>query len=275
MKRSLTAMILVLVFVFLVVGAAYAATVSTGGVSLTYPDYPLNEPGLASCDPANDPSANTVSLNGIPEGADVTVHFLYSAPFSGSPVPWNTITYNDVNGGNLVVPVSYPDVSAWPGYDAATGERSIGMGVQVSVLADDGALIKLSAKWWVRCAPPPPQPPTGNEGCTPGYWRQDQHYDSWAATGYSPSDDFEAVFGVDASFSPTDLGTAVALGGGGENALARHAVAALLNAANPDVAYAYTAAEVIAGVQDAYASGEFEAFKDALDAANNAGCPIN
>ncbi len=34
------------------------------------------------------------------------------------------------------------------------------------------------------------------EGCTPGYWKVCQHLDSWVATGFSPSDTFNAVFGV-------------------------------------------------------------------------------
>ena len=49
----------------------------------------------------------------------------------------------------------------------------------------------------------------------------------------------------------------------------------MLNAASPDVNYFYTVAEVIAGVQNAYATGDFEPFKNQLDFANNAGCPLN
>ena len=33
------------------------------------------------------------------------------------------------------------------------------------------------------------------EWCSPGYWRQEQHLDSWAATGYSPDALFFDVFG--------------------------------------------------------------------------------
>ncbi len=46
--------------------------------------------------------------------------------------------------------------------------------------------------------------------------------------------------------------------GGGVNALARHAVAALLNASNPDVDSDFTVAQVIALVQEAIESGDFE-----------------
>ena len=37
--------------------------------------------------------------------------------------------------------------------------------------------------------------PPGGEGCTPGFWKQEQHFDSWV--GFAPTDSFDAVFGVD------------------------------------------------------------------------------
>ena len=113
----------------------------------------------------------------------------------------------------------------------------------------------------------------GGEGCTPGYWKQDHHFDSWAATGYETHDDFDDVFGVTSSGDWTLL-EALKAKGGGEKALARHAVAALLNASNPDVDYAYTAAEVIALVQSAYGCCNFEAIKNLLEYQNELGCPF-
>ena len=120
----------------------------------------------------------------------------------------------------------------------------------------------------VTCTPPD----DGGEGCTPGYWKQAHHFDSW--TGYSPTDDYETVFGVDASFDKDLLG-ALEQGGGGEKALGRHAVAALLNSASGGVSYDYSTGEVIALVQDAYATGDFEGAKNLLAAANESGCPLN
>lgn len=121
--------------------------------------------------------------------------------------------------------------------------------------------------------PPPPTetPPPAGQGCTPGYWRQDHHFDSW--TTYSPSDSYDATFGVDGSFAT--LLDAVWARGGGENALARHAVAALLNAASPGVDYLYTEADVISMVQSAYASGDFEGIKNLFAAENEMGCTLN
>lgn len=111
------------------------------------------------------------------------------------------------------------------------------------------------------------------DGCTPGYWKQKHHFDSWV--DYSPTDSFDAVFGV--SGVGGTLQNALKAKGRGINALLRHTVASLLNAVNPDVnAVAYpTPAAVIAAFQGAYASGDYETQKDLFEEANEAGCPLN
>ncbi len=88
----------------------------------------------------------------------------------------------------------------------------------------------------------------------------------WAATGFAPGDNFDAVFGVNYFNPDVTLQTAVNLGGGGVNRLARHGTAALLSAAHPEVSYPYTVAQVIAFVQSGNA--------DPLAAANELGCSI-
>lgn len=119
------------------------------------------------------------------------------------------------------------------------------------------------------------------EGCTPGYWRQEHHFDSW--TDHSPSDLFSSVFdrvitvrtgGRSTKADPTLL-QAVWAKGGEVNALARHATAAILNAASADVDYQYSHAEIVTMVQDAIDSGDFETAKNALANANEAGCDLN
>jgi hypothetical protein len=92
---------------------------------------------------------------------------------------------------------------------------------------------------------------------------------------FGPADDFNTVFGVTAGFDPHTLLDAVWLGGGGEEALARHAVAALLNASNPSVSYMYTPSQVIALVQQAYNTGDFETIKNMFEAQNETFCPLN
>jgi hypothetical protein len=117
---------------------------------------------------------------------------------------------------------------------------------------------------------PPPPPPSDFAGCTPGFWRQAQHFQYW--TGYGPGDSFATVFGV------TRTGTLlqnVRATGGGANALARHAVAALLNAASAEVEYTYSVAQIIAAVQGAFATGNFESVKNDFEAANELGCTVD
>ena len=121
----------------------------------------------------------------------------------------------------------------------------------------------------------PPPPPPGDEGCTPGYWKQPQHFDSWE--GYGRNQEFEQVFAVNVPGDPTLL-EALKAHGGGINALERHAVAALLNASSSGVDYPLTEAEVKAKVKAAIDSGDpaiIEATKDELAQYNELGCPIS
>lgn len=115
------------------------------------------------------------------------------------------------------------------------------------------------------------QEPTGGEGCTPGYWKQEQHFGSWPfGTGTA----FNSIF-VGSSYTGSFL-QAVNLTGGLNNQLIRHAAAAYLNAANPDVDYEYTVDEIKAIFfgTGAYSGMSVEERKDLLAAANEAGCPL-
>jgi hypothetical protein len=123
----------------------------------------------------------------------------------------------------------------------------------------------------------------GDEGCTPGYWKN--HLSSWGATGFSPGQTVETVFDVPNAFGLDNvtLLQALSLSGGpgvlgGARLLLHHAVAALLNASHPGVEYPRRPADIIADVNSALASGSRStmlALKDALDADNNRGCPLN
>lgn len=114
------------------------------------------------------------------------------------------------------------------------------------------------------------QRPANAQGCTPGYWKQSQHFDAWVK--YRQTDMYNSIFSVSYVKSLLDaLGT----GGGGEKALGRHAAAALLNSVHPNVAYYYTESEVIRMVQDAYRTGDFEGIKNLLAAENEKSCPLN
>jgi hypothetical protein len=121
------------------------------------------------------------------------------------------------------------------------------------------------------------------EGCTPGFWKQDQHFDSW--TGFLPSQTLESVFDVPDSLGLDNatLLQALNFGGGpgvlgGAQILLRAGVAALLNAASPGVDYPLSTAEVISAVNGALASGDRDTMLDlagVLDANNNLGCSLS
>jgi hypothetical protein len=119
-------------------------------------------------------------------------------------------------------------------------------------------------------------------GCTPGYWRQDQHFGSWINPPYSPVNPlttFRVAFDLEDLDAPITMQTnggpgsgpiiidtfgtatdditlldAIWAQGGGENKMGRHATAALLNAANPIVNFntSLDETEIIRLVQIAY-----------------------
>ena len=115
-------------------------------------------------------------------------------------------------------------------------------------------------------------PRTGGEGCTPGYWKAPQHFDSWPAP-LTPQTLFSAVF--ENAFPNRTLRQVLSLGGGGLNALGRHTAAALLSASSPGVDYALTAAEVIAMFNAVFPGGDYEALKNVFEGFNEQGCPLN
>jgi hypothetical protein len=130
----------------------------------------------------------------------------------------------------------------------------------------------------------PPPEEEGDEGCTPGYWKN--HADSWSATGYATGQPVSGVFAPAAAYpaeGAASLIAALGFGGGagvegGVRNLLRAAVAALLNASHPGVDHPGGAAALIAAVDAALASGDrggMLALAAALDADNNLGCPLN
>jgi uncharacterized repeat protein (TIGR01451 family) len=132
--------------------------------------------------------------------------------------------------------------------------------------------VTASASITVKCTPPP----VGIHGCTPGYWKQTQHFGSWV--GYVPTGPsasrYNTVFGVNLFSSSTTLLQALGQGGGGANRFGRHSTAALLNSANSGVQFGMTTAQVIAAVQAAVASGNLDTLSDQFERMNERGCPL-
>jgi hypothetical protein len=131
-----------------------------------------------------------------------------------------------------------------------------------------------------------PEPCRGDEGCTPGFWKN--HADCWECV--CPDDLVGDTFSVDVELPPEleELGDdtlmqALKYGGGRGLAgaarnLLRQAVAALLNACDPDVAYPLSVDEVKELVRiyvETLDRGQMLELKDLFDRLNNLGCPID
>jgi len=136
----------------------------------------------------------------------------------------------------------------------------------------------------------PTPPPSGALGCTPGYWKQDQHFDSWVPTGYAPTMLLGSAFSnaglyslAGKPFAKYTLLQGLQMKGGtgvvgATQILMRAAVSALLNASSSSITYPYTKSQVISMVNTALATGTRDAIiitAGKLDVANNAPCPLN
>ena len=123
------------------------------------------------------------------------------------------------------------------------------------------------------------QPSGGNQGCTPGYWKNSPG--TWPAPFHpAPGPSIKVALEltesacVDAELLEITLGDALALKGGGVNALLRHAAAGLLNAyALPSFYPSALVWDVSQALLDCDPD-EIEALKNMLAAANEAGCPL-
>jgi hypothetical protein len=121
--------------------------------------------------------------------------------------------------------------------------------------------------------------PEGGEGCTPGFWKNnaDKKGASQWTDPYDPTDLVSSVF----SAAPAGIGDKTLLaglqqGGGDLDALTRHAIAAVLSAAHPDVDYPLTVDEIVDMVNDAYTGlTDVEDLKNVLDTFNNLDCSIS
>lgn len=141
----------------------------------------------------------------------------------------------------------------------------------------------------IGCTPPKP---LGDQGCTPGFWKNQRHYSLW--TGYSPTELLSSVFDVPATFpdgssgaslSSATLAEALAFRGGSTlngaaQILLRAATSSLLNASSPGVAFSMTTAQIVSSVDAALSSGSRTQITDlatTLDDANNGvgGCPLS
>ena len=149
-----------------------------------------------------------------------------------------------------------------------------------SVTCDDQSpidAIDLSVGETVTCTfintfTPPPPPGPLSQGCSPGYWKQEQHFDSYV--GYTPNTLFADV-GFENAFPGMTLLEVLGANGGGLNALGRTIVAALLNA-TAIFGYPHSFVEVIGAFNFAHdgTRDEYNALKEQYEALQDP-CPLN
>ncbi|MDL2122389.1 MAG: matrixin family metalloprotease [Deltaproteobacteria bacterium] len=115
------------------------------------------------------------------------------------------------------------------------------------------------------------------EGNTPGFWKNNVAFHSSVAWPrgtddnliWGPYQTLESVFDLPddlkLKYYDVRLVDALGLGGGQEDALMRHAVAALLNATHPYIAYPLTTRQITEAVNEVLASGDQEKIEDLKD----------
>ncbi len=248
---------------------------------------------LVPVPPGPNPQAEEIVV--CKQGGQGDIPFTYSGLYHGAPISgsftiqpgqcWH-VGYFGGSGANLTITEIVP-----PGQEVVsiavdqlnrpdrllTGTNSVSDVIGMGQPTPDAAVVTFTN----RVLPPPPPP--GTQGCTPGYWKN--HTDSWAGTGYTPSQTAGSVFalgGFPSLASKTLLATLNGGGGsgatGGAIILLRAGVAGLLNAAHSGVNYTMTQAQIIAAVNAALASGERSKMIDLggkIDDDNNLGCPLN
>ncbi len=136
----------------------------------------------------------------------------------------------------------------------------------------------------------------GDQGCTPGYWKQSQHFDSWQETQpdrlltfdhaspdippfVNTTNDLNNDGAADTYLAALNFGGGNGLQGA-ERILMRAAVAAWLNAATEDLGYPLRRSDFVPQVNDAIASGDratMLSLASLLDDLNNSleGCPLS
>ena len=139
-------------------------------------------------------------------------------------------------------------------------------------------VLVLSALGAAIAATPATAHETGNEGCTPGFWKN--HPEEWPI----PNRTLEEVYNVPYAFGLDNntLRQALSFQGGPGLAgmarnLLRHSVAGLLNILHPDIEYPLTEGQVINRTNTALNSGsraQMEAQKNEFASFNRRGCPL-
>ena len=219
----------------------------------------------------------------------VEAYALFTGP---SAATGNEIDETALLNDLLICPTGFT-CSDGPGPWTLTGSQTIQYAIQVTnvnalcghttvventarVTAGDSGDSETDSESVTVTTPDCEETPPDFQGCTPGYWKQQQHFGSWIGyvpTGASASK-YNTVFGVNLFSANTTLLDALGAGGGGLKRFGRHSTAALLSASNDEVSYGMSAAQVILAVQNAVASGNMDAVADDFERRNERQCPL-
>ena len=183
----------------------------------------------------------------------------------------------DVSGNPSIVDML--NSSDGPEFDADLSAINVAAGsnsVTVEVISPAGNSFSDSLIWQLGALRIPLDEDVGGEGCTPGYWKQPHHFDSWAAP-YTPNMLFSDVF--ENAYPGKTLLQVLKLKGNatGLEALGRHTVAALLNSASAGVDYDLNTTDVVNMFNDAFpgTKSQYNTLKSIFEDFNQQNCPLN
>ncbi len=184
----------------------------------------------------------TISTTPTPASGTVGVVLNDTATLSGGSSPTGNVTFKLYPPSDLScsgAPV-FTDTDPSAAYASAVGYMSIVPGTYHWTADYAGDANNNAASSGCQAEPVVITQPVG-QYCSPGYWKQPQHFDSYVT--YHPTDLFNTVFGVNA-FPGKTLVQVLSTGGGGLTAYGRATVGALLNSTS--MSSGLTAAQVIA-----------------------------
>jgi uncharacterized repeat protein (TIGR01451 family) len=269
----------------------HATVTASATNTVRCPGLTIAKTGSGTVD-AGNPISFTITVNSGGPGTATGVTLNDPLP-GGSGVNWSITTQPAGNPCTITgsapsqtLSCNFGDLAAGVSravtVSSATTTASCGVfNNTASASATNHATVTASATDTVRCPPPPVF-----EGCTPGFWKQDQHFQFWTAP-FTTSTLIKNVFAV-GSLTTRDgivIGDQTLLAGlslpGGPTVgdavaiLMRAAIAGILNAASPNVNYPLTAAQIVSQVNAAIATGDRDtilSLAGTLDTNNNAGC---
>ncbi len=252
---------------------------------------------------AADGQCEPLTINKLTPNVSTTIHDATHNPVTTINV--NTVVHDSATvGGTGGTPTGTVDFTWYTNGTCSAGATSSGTGVALfaGVADPSGTQTPAAAGSYsfkahyngdgtYAAADGPCEPLTVNQPagqyCSPGYWKQPQHFDSWVNPPYNPSDPnattFSSVFSRTITISSKSSGKgkpqpltgptllqALGANGGGINLIAREAVDALMNASK--LQFGFAVQDVVTAVQQAIDQND-PSVLDKFNLAEN--CPLN